>query len=181
MTIEIVLGAILFFIFIQPIATGPLSDEEISQDVPGPMEDIIDLIDYTDNEVIQPEVPIPITEEDILQNFLADDMTNKRSYTDTYPYFTCGHFTQQLIQNASNEGIKMYPAYLFSKYGIDHIVVGTKINGTWIFIEPMSDKIFNEVELKRSYKGYRIGETISCSDYSRLNYVDGVIEMKMWK
>ena len=179
MIIEIVLGAILFFIFIQPITTGPLSDEEISQNIPGgPKEDIID---YTDNDVIQPEVPTSLTEEDILQNFLADDMTNKEIYTDTYPYFTCGHFTQQLIQNASEIGIKMYPAFLFSKYGTNHIVVGTKINGTWIFIEPMSDKIFNEVELKRTYKGYKIGETISCSDYSRLNYVNGVIEIKMWK
>ena len=129
----------------------------------------------------QSTVIVLFSEENILQSFLTDDTTNERIYTDYPPYFTCGHFTEQLIKNATKKGIKMYPTFLFSKRGVNHIIAAAKINGTWIFIEPMSDKTFKEGELRRNYKGYKIGESISCCSYSRLNWVDGFIKIEMWR
>ena len=128
------------------------------------------------------EAPVQnfLTNEELLQNFLINDVTNERLYSNNFPYFTCGHFTEQLIRNASKDDITLYPVFLFSKYGTNHIIAATKMNDTWTFLEPMSDQLFTEAELKRNYKGYKIGETITCSPYSRLNWVDGFIESKMW-
>lgn len=128
--------------------------------------------------LIQPTVAISMEE---VQNFLINDTTDERAYNNNQmPYYTCGHFTHDLVANASKEGIRMYPVYLSSKAGCDHIMATVKINNSWIFIEPINDRIYPEWTLKSYYRIYRIGEYVRCSHYSRLSRVNGFVEMGMW-
>ena len=119
-----------------------------------------------------------------IQSFLINDTTDERIYNNNQmPYYTCGHFTQDLITNASKPGIGMYPVYLNARIGCGHIIAAVKVNGTWIFIEPLNDGICPEKDfgiLKRTYKSYQIGTHIRCSPYSELNRVRGLIELGMF-
>lgn len=128
--------------------------------------------------LIQPAIAVSMEE---VQNFLVNDTTNEQIYNNQQmPYYTCGHFTHDLIANASKEGIKMSPVYLNSKTGCDHIIAAAKVNNTWVFIEPINDSIYPEWALKSYYRIYRIGEYVRCSPYSCLSRVNGFIEMGMW-
>lgn len=126
--------------------------------------------------LIQPIAAVNIEE---VQSFLANDTTDKQIYNNQrIPYYTCGHFTQDLIANASKEGIRMYPVYLNARIGCDHIIAVVEINGTWFFIEPQNDGMHPERALKSAYRSYRIGTHIRCSPYSELNRVRGLMEVR---
>ena len=119
-----------------------------------------------------------------VESFLANDTTSERAYNgNQMPYYTCGHFTQDLVRNASQEGIRMYPLYLTSRVGCDHIMAAVDVNGSWVFIEPISDGVYPEETfwaLKKVYRSYRIGTSVRCSPYSQLNRVNGFVEWRMF-
>lgn len=128
--------------------------------------------------IIQPAIAISMEE---VQNFLTNDTTDERAYnSNQMPFYTCGHFTQDLITNASKEGIRMYPVYLNARIGCDHITAVVKVNGTWVFIEPINDGINPEWVLKHVYRHYRIGTGVRCSPYSPWSRVNGLIEAGMF-
>lgn len=123
--------------------------------------------------------PIAAASMEEVQNFLANDTTDERIYNNQQmPYHTCGHFTQDLITNATKEGIRIYPVYLYARISCDHIIAAVEINRTWIFIEPQNDGMYSEQALKSAFRGYRIGTHVRCSPYLKLNRVNGLMEMR---
>jgi len=88
-------------------------------------------------------IPAPIVSDisyEMLDNFLFNDTTNERNYTDIYQ---CGHFSRDLAKNASAYnitlgGIITSPNPSFMDYD-NHLMNFIYVNGTMIFIEPQTD------------------------------------------
>lgn len=116
-----------------------------------------------------------------LNNFLVNDTTNNHKHINNqFPFYTCGHFTYDLIENASSKEIEMHPTFLYSRKGTNHIVATIEINGTWLFIEPQNDEVFLEYHLQKRFRGYKIGTSVTHSPFLYLNRVNGFIELKTW-
>lgn len=86
-----------------------------------------------------------------LREFLELDTTNNKSYVT--PWYMCGDFTDDLIYNASLEGIIINrvlasdcPVYLSWE---NHIFAYTEIKGRKYYIEPQSDAIIIDPYLCR--------------------------------
>lgn len=128
--------------------------------------------------LIQPIVAVSMEE---VQRFLINDTTNERTYNDQrMPYYTCGHFTQDLIANASKERIRMYPVDLSARTGHGHIIAAVNINNTWVFIEPINDGIYTKRILKKVFRSYWIGTHVKCSPYLPGSEVNGLVELGMF-
>lgn len=122
-------------------------------------------------------VSTPITQEVLervaLECFLEMDQTDKRVYETTYYVdeqevcYKCGHFTQDLCDNATKKDITLYPVYLRHYYEgqrtyKDHIIAAALVNNTWIFIEPQTDTIKTPNKLKtQGYLYYKTGLTVN--------------------
>ena len=72
--------------------------------------------------------------------------------------------------------MRLYPAYFYAKLGEDHIIASTRINGSWIFIEPMSDRIIHPRILNQQYQGYKIGRSVTHLNCSYGSDVVNIIE-----
>ena len=78
-----------------------------------------------------------------LQTFLEVDKTDEHEYL---PWYSCGHFSRDLVHNASEYNITLGSAILsnhpvFRGKWNSHIINYIKINGTLYFIEPYTDEI----------------------------------------
>lgn len=109
-----------------------------------------------------PPVPIPTVNPQLLvyQEFLEQDKTDEGFYLDNTrlnPTYTCGHFTRQLVKNATEQDIFLGSAILgHDKYfrGYDnHIVCYFTIDREYYFVECQTDDIFSS-ETAYSY-GYK--------------------------
>lgn len=113
-----------------------------------------------------------------LRLFLANDSTDHHAYVKGE--YMCGHFTEDLIRNASIDGIRMYPVYLYGRAGRDHCIAVAVVDGNRYFIEPQSDVCLDYETFKRIYSrfynGYRIGSCLEHT-YGRGSYVVGVSDI----
>lgn len=102
------------------------------------------------------ECNIPLS----LIEFLTNDTTDQNEFR---PYYTCGHFSRDLARNAHSHNKTMGSAILsdnreFNAYDnhiINYVYVrgnGTfPVNGTIIFIEPRTDRLFKFKDIPYKY------------------------------
>lgn len=110
------------------------------------------------------------TTEVELKQFLAEDKTDENQYMPGS--YMCGHFSEDLIRNASRQDITMYPVVLYARIGRNHMIVACITEDGLYFVEPQCDEcldynIFLSV-YSNSYRAYRIGLYIehSCNNVS---------------
>ena len=92
-----------------------------------------------------------------LQDFLKVDKTDEHEYL---PWYTCGHFTRDLVRNASKHNISLGGAIcgnhpVFRGYD-NHIINYIEINDTLYFIEPQTDNIMQLDEIFMHYQYVRL-------------------------
>ena len=182
---KIVLLAAVFVMFFCVVSTSPpATEEEVAPTSEQPLEEE----NQTKLVVLEPTpeptaIPEPTAMEILLQ-FLKNDTTDKRAYISTDPNcYICGHFAESLCENASEIGILIFPVRLYAKSGRDHTIAVTKINDSWVFIEPMSDSVFggkNVSILGTVYSGYKIGRSVKHFACGRGGDVVDIIEISQF-
>ena len=182
---KIVLLLAVFVMLLCVVSTSsPVLEEEVVPMSEQPLEEE----NQTERAVLEP-TPEPTpnpepTEMEILLQFLKNDTTDKHSYVSTYPNcYICGHFAESLCENASEVGLQLFPVRLYAKSGRDHTIAVTKINDSWVFIEPMSDSVFagkNVSIIGTVYSGYKIGRSVKHFTCGRGGDVVDIIEISQF-
>lgn len=106
---------------------------------------------------------------DELIMFLDNDTTDQNRYT---PYYSCGHFSRELSNNAKSANITIGSAILgntryFNGYA-NHILNYYVINETYYFIEPQTDMLLTMSAILVDYKFIKL-------------YPDGTQVPSYWK
>lgn len=113
-------------------------------------------------------VPVPTVNPQLLiyQEFLEQDKTDEGFYLDDTKLnltYTCGHFTRQLIKNATEQDIFLGSAILgtekYFRGSNNHIVCYFTIDREYYFVESQTDDIFSsETAYNYGYKYVKLYE-----------------------